>query len=231
LLFDPDNAIPYLEVLSDVEVSGEAEARTINKGDLYTRLLELLAVDNLGIKIFRPGRTALVSDPTNSTVLIHRGTDLSASVIFSHETGEIENADYLWSNKKLKNCAYVCGRWVDVFVDTVATELDRRVLYVDASDIDQNQSEYPTGTAKSWIVAAMTIRGKQALAAQKEVALAKAEISHEAQLAVYRQDYNVGDIVSVTGSFDETSTMRVTEYVEIEDETGSRGYPTLEINT
>ncbi len=39
--------------------------------------------------------------------------------------------------------------------------------------------------------------------------------------------YDVGDIITVDGEYNATTTMRISEYVEIEDETGDSGYPTF----
>ena len=101
------------------------------------------------------------------------------------------------------------------------------MMYVDASDIDGEQTEYPSGLGLALIRIAMSARGKEKLAAQKEIALAKADVG--AAKAVYRQHYEVGDLVTVVGNYHEATTMRVTEYVEIEDENGNTGSPTLDL--
>lgn len=227
-LIDDNNAIPYLEVKYSVSGTSEEETRSVKRGPLYTRLAEILPVDNLGIKTFRPGRSDLATNPENVLILIHRGTDRSSAVVFDHAQGDVIDANYLWSIRPNKNAALVYGKWVDTMVfDGLSSELSRRVMHVDASDIDEAQETVPSGLTREVIVAAMNLRGRQALAAQREVALVKAEVSQETQSATYRQDYDVGDLVTVIGEYSETSTMRVSEHVEIEDEEGSRGYPTL----
>lgn len=45
----------------------------------------------------------------------------------------------------------------------------------------------------------------------------------------FRVDYNIGDIVYVVGDYGVSQKMRVTEYAEILDESGSSAYPTLEL--
>lgn len=226
---DAANALPYFDVLTTATGDGELESRTMPRVSLYKNVQELLAVDGLGIKVIRPGRSDLASNPDNSVILIHKGVNRADGVMFSYDSGDVESADYLWSNKTVKNAAYIHGKWVDtvVFLGPATSGISRRWMEIDMSDIDQNWNEAPTGTARGMIEAAMKIRGKQILAAQKEVALAKAEISQEAQSSVYRVDYNVGDLVTVTGNYSEDTTMRVTEHVEIEDEEGTRSYPTL----
>jgi hypothetical protein len=59
------------------------------------------------------------------------------------------------------------------------------------------------------------------------VAISNVKIAPNSQNYNYRTDYNVGDIVGVDGEYNTSTTMRVIEYVEIEDENGESGYPTL----
>jgi hypothetical protein len=210
-----------------VDVSAGPE-RVISKGDLYRRLTELLTVDDLGVKAVRPGPwSPLGSASPNIAVVVHEGVNRISQVVFSYDTGEIDSAEYLWSNKRLKNAAYVTGKWCEAFVDNAETGYDRRVMLVDASDIDGDFSEVPTGTDFTNVIAAMEQRGADALASQVNIAIAKAEVSQDVVHSVYRQDFNVGDLITVHGDYNELSFMRVTEYVEIEDEHGNSGYPTL----
>lgn len=226
-LVDDNNAIPYVSVLSTVSGSGISIERPLRRGTLYDRLLELLEIDGLGIKIIRPGKWSPMPNSPNVIVLIHVGVDRSNEVIFSYETGEIVSADYLWSNRKLKNSALITGKWVETVVNSPEVEYDRRMMYIDASDIDESYQIAPTGGALTAVVAAMQQRGNEILNAQNNIALTKAEASRESVKSVYREDFNVGDLITVSGDYNETSTMIVSEYVELEDENGRSGYPTL----
>lgn len=227
ILVDDDNAWPYLTIMTDIPAGGTEVARTIKRTNLHKALVDLLAIEELGVRIVRPGPFSPVPGTPNTTVLIHRGADLSSQLVFSYDTGEIESADYLWSNKKAKNAAFVSGRWVQVWVEGPETGYARRVMQVDANDIDNNLQAAPVGAELATIVAAMEQRGRDALAAQNDVALTKAEVSREVNQNEYRVDFFVGDIITVQGDYNETSKMRISEYVEIEDQNGSIGYPTL----
>jgi hypothetical protein len=225
IVVDPYDGLPYVAVVHDVSgVVGLALERSISRGDLYPRLLELLEVDNLGIKTIRPS-----GGSPNTILSIHSGEDRSDEVMFSHDSGEIESADYLWSNKLLKNSALVTGRWVELRVDNLSeVEYKRRTMFVDAKDIDEQYDELPTDPMiLNSIYVKMEQRGQAALAAQRSIALTKAEVTQSGTRAKYRQDYDLGDLVTVHGDYHETSTRRVIEYVEIEDEQGMRSYPTL----
>jgi hypothetical protein len=225
-LINDDDAILYVTP-STTSIPGANISRLIKRGSLYARILELLEIENLGIKVSRPGPWSPNLGSINLYIVIHKGVDRSKTVSFSYDSGEIENADYLWSNKNLKNACLVTGKWVETVVLPTATTYNRRMMHISATDIDEAQTVAPTGAALTMIVAAMQQRGLEALAAQNDITLTKAEVSKESIKYVYRTDYNVGDLVTVTGDYNENTTMRVSEFVEIEDETGESEYPTL----
>lgn len=228
LLIDDDNEIPFVEVIDQAGAVGTSIQRTIKQGELYARLMEVLEINNLGIRIFRPGPSSpLTPGDVDLAVVIHKGTDRSADLVFSYDTGEIKKADYLWSSRKLKNCALVSGKWVQVLVDNAATGMNRRMMFVDASDIDNTYSTAPTSTNLTNVQNAMQQRGILALAGQKSIDITNIEVSKETGRAVYRRDYEVGDTIMVDGEYNATATRVVSEYVEIEDENGALGYPTL----
>jgi hypothetical protein len=62
--------------------------------------------------------------------------------------------------------------------------------------------------------------------AQNRITITRADASDITRYE-YRKDYNVGDLVSLDGNFGQIAVMRVMEYVEIEDENGESGHPTL----
>lgn len=229
-LFDDDDAIEYVEVLSDIITPEDAIAKTIKRGSLYTRLIELLNIHDLGIKVVRPGiRSPLGISSENMAMLIHKGQNLTEDIIFSYTSGELDSADYFWSNRNFKNTAYVYGRWLENVVKLGSVGYNRRTMMVDASDLDSSYSSAPTGTDRDNILFGMYIRGLLSLSGQNNLAIIKAEPTKNSTLYKYRKDYNVGDIVTVAGQYNETAGMRISEYVEVEDETGESGYPTFSL--
>jgi Siphovirus ReqiPepy6 Gp37-like protein len=230
----PEDVIPNMQVVSTVNMNSVREDRAAKPGTVYANLVSLLQVDNLGIKVSRPGPWSPAgASSTDYVFLIHAGVDKSKEVVFSYNSGEITTADYLWSNKALKNAAFVSGKWVQVFVTSGETLQDRRTMLVDGSDIDKGYTAAPIGGFLDACVAAMTQLGKEAIAAQNNIALSKAEVRRDVTKAVYRKDFGIGDLVTVEGDYDEARVMRVSEYVEIEDSNGDSGYPTftLDIDT
>lgn len=208
--------------------SGTNEARTINRGTVLERLDEILAIDDLGIRTIRRNTFGQVGSSAQTILQVYRGVNRANSIIFSWKAGELDSADYLFSDKKLKNSALVLGRYVYVVVDTGPTKYDRRIMVVPADDLDGKLSAPPTGAALTTILSRMRTRGSQALKKQLRVTISRADIS-KTTLHQYRRDYNVGDLVSLDGNFNQMATMRVVEYVEIEDENGESGHPTLSI--
>lgn len=227
-VIDPDDALMHVQILTDVVGTSEEIERILKRGDVYSRLIELLTIEGLGIKTARPGvRSPLGFASPNMAIVIHRGEDLTAEVAFSYATGEIQSADYLWSVKKLKNAALITGRFIETVIKDASEGYARRWMYVDASDIDGDYSVEPTGSDRTDVLAAMTIRGQEALAAQNSLALVKTEPTKDSRVYRYREHYGVGDIITVDGQYSQTAPMRISEFVETEDENGESGYPTL----
>lgn len=235
-LIDPSFELPHVSILSTVVPTGKETpeiARTIKRESLYTAVLDLLKIDNYGIKTIRPGPSSplLGVEAINTAIVVHAGVDRTKTVSFSFATGEVISGDYLWSNKAFKNAALVTGKWIEVIVDDLAPEkYDRRVMFVDGTDDDKIYTATPTGPDIDLVIAAMKQRGREALISQKVVVLTKAETAKQGVKAVYRVDYGIGDLITVNGDYNEIQSMRVTEYAETEDSTGELGYPTLSID-
>ncbi len=209
---------------------GVSEQIVVPVGTVYQRLMNILAIDDLGIKAVRPGPTSPYPAPNEYVVfLIHDGVDRRNQVLISYDTGDIKNADYLWSNKKNKTAALVTGRWLQVMVGGSYSGFDKRVIHVDGSDIDGSFSEAPTGTDFTTAHDLMAYRGNATLSSLNDVVIVKPELSKTLNRYAYRQDYNIGDIVTLIGNYGVSTAMRVIEYVEIEDENGETGYPTLAV--
>jgi hypothetical protein len=229
-VIDPDDALSHIQVENLIPAGGESISRSLKRGTLYDGMVELLGVQGLGVKVVRPGLWSPGGpDGTDTYIFIHQGVDRTGSIIISADAGEIDSANYIWSIRPEMNAAMIVGRWVETRVVGPEVGVDRRWMLVDASDIDQNYTVAPTGTDLDNVVAAMQQRGLQALAIQKNIALTTAEVSKNANKSTYRKDFDVGDYITVNGSYNESSIFQISEYVEIEDETGGTSYPTLEV--
>ena len=221
---EPDDEIAGFDVNHTCTGTATSEERAIRPVDLHSAVIELLKIDDLGIRTVRPTPTQPLTFYT-----VYRGNDVSKKVRFSWMQGDLENIDYFFSNKRLKTQARVMGRWMQVIVNlTGADNYDRRTMIVDASYLDERQTAFPTGLAHTWITAAMMADGKKALRAQNSVSITQADVSETSKLR-YRTDYQLGDLVTVDGDFGVSQVMRVVEFAESDDESGTRGQPTLAI--
>lgn len=229
---DIDTAFQSVEPITSVvgELSDYYE-RTLPFGGIYSTILEMLKVKGFGIRSIRPGGPWSPFwgewNEHHLALDIHQGTDRSGSVIFSFNAGDVEDANYLWSNKPYKNAAIVISTWYRLLVDWGGPGTAKRFMVVDASEIDSYYPESPTGGLLDNLLMQMQTRGEQALLNQKMLSIVKAEMSRINQRYIYRKDYDLGDLVTIVGDYDVTSARRVTEYVEIQDENGSYGYPTF----
>lgn len=227
-LLNDDDALPYVLAATQITTSSFAPTlRHIKYGPVYESLIELLEIENLGIKIIRPGVWSPYGAANqNLYIMIHAGT-FNSSLVFSYARGAVESADYLWSNKTLKNAALVTSKWVQTVVLPTAKEYARRMMYVNASSVDQDLTSAPTGTALTNLIAQLQLIGRDSLNSQLDVSFSKPQLSKGAVRPIYRTDYNLGDVVYVAGDYRDIELMRVVEYVESEDETGHDEYPTF----
>ena len=208
---------------------GPQDARTINRGTVYERLRELLHVDDLGIRTIRKNPFGIGTGAATQTLLnVYSGVNKTNNVIFSWKSGDFDKIEYLFSLKNQKNSAVVVSRYCWTAVDTGPFKYDRRIMLVNADDLDGHLSAIPTGGALTTLLAKMVVRGQQALKAQQYVTIGSADISNMSKYQ-YRKDYNLGDIVMLDGNYGNILAVRVIEYAEIEDEDGQSGHPTLSV--
>lgn len=235
-LVDPNDELPNTSVMIDegsvylYPGDPASEERTLKRSSVYQNTLELLEMANLGIRTIRPGPWSplTTNQDTNVALVIHRGLNKTRNVTFSHSSNEVSSAQYFWSSRKKKTSAFIFGKWLSMVIHGSENKYNRKMMIIDASDLDEEYSELPTGTDRTNIITAMTSRAQRALAAQNDVAISKVEINKNFTRYNYRQDYYIGDLVSVEGNYNTSSVARVIEYVEIQDETGENSYPTLE---
>lgn len=216
-------SIPNVQVSMNVRVLDPAMAHPVQRGDIYTRALEFLAVGDSGVMTYRPDYS---TGPTYLQVIVHDGVDRRNAVIFYAQYEDLEDAKYFWSIKDYKNCAIVAAKYYVRFyqhrdLPFLPSGLDRRVLYVEASDLEGN---YSPPSASDVI----SSRGQNALDEHRKIALLQATISPSAK-PKFKIDYDVGDLVTVFGEFSTAQTMRVTEHILTVDSSGAKGFPSLSV--
>ena len=208
---------------------GPIEARTIDRAEVSGKLIEILKIDDLGIQSLR--RSSFTVDvPLEAATLlrVYKGADKTKTIHFAWYSGDFDKVEYLFSQKALKTSAMVVGRWAWTIVDLGPAKYNRRMMLIDASDLDEKLTAMPAGGALTTLIAKLQVRGRQVLKSQQQIAITGADVANTASY-IYRKDYNLGDLVRLDGNYGQTLTMRVVEYAEIEDENGRSGHPTLAI--
>ncbi len=227
-LLDPDDEIPYVTVLNQISNLIRTNVRAFERKDVYSQLIELLAERNLGVKVVRPhNESPLGNTNPNVALILHEGNDVSDDVILSNDLGDIKEADYFWSIRQLKNCALVNSKWFEIMIKPEDVGYDRRVMYIDLSELDDSFEEEPTGIDRDNILEEMADLGQAALDLQSEMVITNVDTTKTFGKYTYGEDFSTGDIISVIGDYNQSSKMRVIEYVIAEDKNGESRYPTL----
>ena len=211
---------------------GEAE---FTRDTVYKHVLDLLGIDNLGFTAVRPTGKNYddgLDQPSRYgadyvTIKIYPGFDRTQDVVFSHELGDVEEAEYLRSNKPLKTSCLVVSRWFVVMVHGPETNYSRRTMVLDAKDLDEQYDQVPWPPLDARTKAIMAQRGRAAIQKKRSVALTSVKLNQTQQSFKYREHYGLGDLVTIHGEYNSSLVQQVMEHVEIEDENGYVSYPTL----
>jgi hypothetical protein len=190
-------------------------------------------VKNLGDTFSFGFRFYKIPDQSKLYFVFYSGNDRTTSqttftpVIFGPSFDNLQNISEYTSYKDYKNVAIVFSnngvRTVyGIGVNTAVSGFDRRVMYVDASDI--------TLAAGTDLNNALDQRGLEALGKQKSIFAFDGEITTD-NTYKYKEDYYLGDLVEFQNTDGITNIMRVTEQIFISDAEGVRSYPTLSTQT
>jgi hypothetical protein len=194
---------------------------------VYSAIKKLCDVYDMGFRLLRHQHTSeLYFDIYMGSDRTTRQTTLKP-VLFSTDFDNLINVSEITSTIGVKNVAYVYSKGGSELVyagnvDPSVAGFRRRVLAVDAMDIDENI----TGTQLS---ALHKKRGAEALAVAKSISVLDGEISQNSEYT-YAVDYWLGDLVEMRNSDGLTNHMRVTEQIFVSDGEGERSYPTLAFN-
>lgn len=146
-------------------------------------------------------------------------------VVFSANLDNIQDTTEFSTIEKSKNVAYVfspVGVKV-VYGDNVDPDIggfDRRVLFVNASDVTADTAD---------IDGALEQKGFEELAKSRASALFDGEINEYNEYR-YGSDYDLGDLVELRNRDGVITYKRVTEQIFVSDAEGERSYPTLEMD-
>lgn len=252
------DVVPGLVITDSSTLGDPAKEWTLEPGEVYKQLRDLLTLSGLGVRNIRPSNTTadVVSFDTSATA--SRGTaskvstsDISAlrtdvyngvdrtkdqsvvePVIFTYSAGHINEPQYLFSIKDLKNVAMVSSSLGNMVVwpgtgitppSVLPAGLDRRVLYVDGGRME-------SGDDIDTFEASVIQKALVELAQHNRAAAFDGAVSLDSPYK-YGVHFGLGDQVTLLGEYGLETSMVVSEYVRTQDVEGERGYPTLILST
>lgn len=210
-------------VVKDSTTLAKQVAVALSWGSLYDSVKSMCDAHDLGFKI------TIDEKPGTYRFDVYEGTVLD-NVEFGEFLDNFKNTNEVESDTNYANVCYVRTKDAST-VSAVSMKddnihirgLNRRVIFIDASDIDPSNYNDLTDFTK-----VVQQRGREELAKHQAVNAIDGTVSPESTYT-YKVDFDLGDIVQVFGTTKETiSYNRVTEYIWAWDGEGLRSYPTLQ---
>lgn len=233
--------------------SGPAAPVSVDYDILYDLLVGVAAEHSLGFSMYLDS----ASESTYSLVFkVTSGRDLTSTqttnpmVRFSPVLGSLADIKELSSIDGFKNVAYayaptyapthdaytpppggVAPQIGDppgvAYADSSAaasTGLQRRVLSVLCDDLTREN----VGADQAKLKQILDQRARDALANYSYTRVVDGQVTPQSDY-VYGVDYKLGDIVELQGSRGTLQNARITEYIRVKDESGSKEYPTVSV--
>jgi hypothetical protein len=193
---------------------------------VYQSIKYVCDIYGLGFRLYRGPDTSMTYFD------VYSGNDRTSSqstlpaVIFSPDLENLTNVAEFSSVENHKNVAYVIAQngtrvVYAIGYDATTSGFDRKVLFVDATDIAMG--------AGTTLQDMLEKRGKDALAAARALTALDGELPQNSNYR-YGVDYELGDLVEMRNDDGITNRMRITEQIFVDDEQGERSYPTLAID-
>lgn len=164
---------------------------------------------------------------------LYKGTDRTVNqtvnphVIFSPEYDNFLSSEYNLETTEYKNVALVAGEGEGKarLTQTVgaATGLDRYEIYIDSRNTSSNEGEITQEEYANLLIA----EGEESLAENVKTETFEGTINSGRTYA-YKEDYFLGDIVTVKNEFNMQKDVRIIEVIECLDENGLTITPSFE---
>ncbi len=217
---------------SDKNVTRLTVEETEYNGDsIYDVIAGLCQGNGIGFKI-------TFDDSLRFVFSLYAGADRSYSqsenpyVTFSPEFDNLINSNYIESKQEYKNVVLVAGEKDESSKAVTApagsaSGLERREMYIEASDISHKRDEGPDLNDAEY-KKLLVQRGLETL---NEYGIAKAFDGEfdASQLYTYNEDFFMGDIVQVSNKYGITAKARITEFIHSQDTSGLSVYPAFSI--
>lgn len=218
--FDPGDALPVIAGVN--QMRGDITEWNSRYKDLAEEMAEIGQLSGLGWNI------SIDYDAKAFRFDVLQGRDLTAGqsinppAIFSTEFFTLKSLSYMESDLDFKNVAVVAGqgegvdRRIITVGDLTATGLDRRVLFVDARDIEEEtDDDPPVPIPVERIEERLRQRGMEKLAEHQQEIFMEGQALAKSRL-IYGVDYDLGDMVTLQDKeWGVTMDARITEVKEI----------------
>lgn len=149
-------------------------------------------------------------------------------VVFSPEFDNLINSKYNFDSTTFANVALVAGEGEGNARKRQsignASGLERYEMYVEATDLSTNSDE---PISASQYETMLKERGIEKLAAATATENFEGDVE-STNTYVYKDDWNIGDIVQIENEFGITAKSRIIEVIESEDASGHKIIPTFE---
>lgn len=190
--------ISYLNVNAPDNLTGTTIRYQNSYGNVLDEVESLALTYDFG---FREYATS-ITKPGN-TIEFYKGRDLTGIVEFSKEYENLLNESYQNANFDERTTAIVLGEGdgserKKVIVGDEFAGIERKELYVDARDLQQENDGVMMSDAE--YREALRSRGRSKLAEHNKVFTFGGDIDLKSSLFRYKEDYDVGDRVTIKSS-------------------------------
>lgn len=210
-------AIPHLALSEASEDTSEKQRLQVTGKNLLTYLGKISQVAEIGFKC-RYMRTHMEFYTYTGTDR-SRGQSENPRVIFAHEYDNLGSTEYTYNETEKVTAAYVGGEGEGaartiIEVDNGATGLDRYETFVDAN------SSREDGMTDAEYLQLLTQTGLEVITPAAENF---AGTMINSRTTIYKQDFDLGDIVTIFSKrWNKELSVRITEVEEVNDTTGER---------
>ena len=226
-LSDRDRKIPSLQI-GNLNSFTEHLGKQITGDTLLNVLTELSVSYDCGVK--------LICDdtPNNFTFVLYRGRDMTKTVIFSPQFGNLSKSEFTFDYSNYFNYIYTAGEgegkdrvvigYESDDVDYSMLEgLNRREYWLEERNCSSN-SDHPQ--SDTYYFVALQNKGREKCKELRPVVQYTGEVVDNGMYK-YHVDYELGDTVLIENEYGIQAKATIIEVTEVEDESGYKIVPTL----
>ena len=224
---DSDRTIPQLRVNN---LSGFTEnlEKQITGDSLLSVFTDICVSKDCGFKL------TCDDSPNKFTFTLYRGSDMTDTVIFSPQFGNLSKSEFTFDYSNYFNYIYTAGEgegkdrvvigYESDDVDYSMLEgLNRREYWLDERNCSSN-SDHPQ--SDTYYFVALQSRGKEKCKELRPVVQYSGEVVDNGMYK-YHVDYELGDTVLIENEYGIQAKATIIEVTEVEDESGYKIVPTL----